>query len=90
MPNGAVAQLQRCARCGDRVPLRGKVVVEAALDAFYREKFGRDPPLSVNADQLDSREPVQPARKPRDLFVMAERRIDKTGGPEKCAHEPAL
>ena len=40
---------------------------------------------AVAVDQLDRGEPVQPARQPRDLAVMAERRIDEAGRAEERA-----
>ena len=78
-PDRARAELQRRPRAGQRRPVRRHGVVEPALDPFDRHQFARDPPTAFDAQQFDAREPVQPARKPRDLAVMPERRIDEAG-----------
>ena len=87
--DGSLAELQRRPRAGQRLPLRGHVVVEAALEAFDRHQLGR-PAVPFDRDQLDRGEPVEPAGEPRDLAVMTERRIDEGGRAKERAHGAAL
>ncbi len=84
--NGALAQLQRGSRRGQRLPLRRQVVVEAAFDALDRNQLGRSPPLALNRDQFDRDEPVQSAGEPRGFSIMIEGRIDEGGWTDKRAH----
>ena len=86
----ALAEVERGARGGQRQPLPGHVVVEAVLDAFDRHQLGRHAAVAVDLEQLDRGKPVQAAGEPRDLAVMAKRRIDEAGRAEECAHQPAL
>ena len=68
---------------------RGAVIrslVEAFLDPLYRNQFTRDALLAFDPDQLNQAEPVQPAGKPGDLAVMAERGIDEARRTDKGAH----
>ena len=88
--DGALAELQRRARRGQRGPLRGHVIVEAVFDALDRHQLGRGSAMAIDRDQLDGGEPVQPAGEPRDLAVMAEGRIDEAGRAEERAHRSAL
>ena len=65
-------------------------VIEAVVDAVNSDDLGRGAAAAVDGDELDHREPVEAAGKPRDLAIMAERGIDEAGGAKKGAHMPAL
>ena len=72
----------RASRCQ---PLPGFALVVGPVGdpfdhALDRHKLGRRSLLALPADHLDLAEPVQPAREPRDLAVMAEGRIDEAVG----------
>jgi hypothetical protein len=86
----SIAELERRPRRRHCVPLRGKVVVETALDAFDRKQLGCRPPIAIDCKQFDRGEPVQPAGEPGNLSVMAERRINESCRAKKGAHQAAL
>ncbi len=78
-----LAQHQRRARRGQPRPVRRHRPRRTAL------RSPRPAPVRARAvavDQFDRGEPVEPARQPRDLAVMAERGIDEAGRAEKRAH----
>ena len=72
---------------GQRCPVGGHARRRSALRCRSTGTSSADPPSS-DVDQLDRGEPVQPAGQPRDLAVMAERRIDEAGRAEEGAHVP--
>src|SRR5205085_1585968 len=68
-----LTQLQRWPRPCQRFPLsRHVLVVEPILEPFDRDQLGRFPGLAVDLDELDGSEPVEAARKPGNLSIVAE------------------
>ena len=76
-PDHPLAEFERCARAGQPLPLDSLLLAQPRFDPLDGNQFA-----AVGADPLDQREPQQPPRQPRDLAVMAERRIDEPGRPK--------
>ena len=80
-PDRPLAERQRRARArSSRAQCRRSPRRAAPRSPRPAPARSRPPPPST--DQLDRGEPAQPAGQPRDLAVMAERRIDEGGGAE--------
>ena len=78
-PDRPLADAQRRARCGQPLPQIGS---SRFVDPADRNEPLRRALAALALDDLDCREPANPAGEPRDLPVEAERRVDEAGGAE--------